>query len=277
MDARPTTAPINSNFEQKASNFRPGTSAPATRRRNVKDGQKFSSTSDLLAMSSIENVYGESSLRPCDSRFGKTKGKNTFIPNEQRFAWQIPQVQNDMFYELGDTLKRTAPRFGTSTREDWAAASKNTKDGLNPYTGPGCYRVGNERSILSTSPGIKANRFGMSNREFVAMKTASPGPSYNVQGIHRNGTSNRRILPAFNKDNRKPLAENLGSITDSMYYPKPIKGGPVTKFGKDEGFRERHYKSGNNRSPGPIYDTSNYNFKTGPSFSFGSSKTKRFG
>lgn len=52
------------------------------------------------------------------------------------------------------------------------------------------------------------------------LMTASPGVLYNVDGIFRNGPVKGKILPGFNLDTRKPLAENLTSTTDALYSPK---------------------------------------------------------
>lgn len=52
------------------------------------------------------------------------------------------------------------------------------------------------------------------------LMTASPGVLYNVDGVFRNGPSKGKILPGFNLDTRKPLAENLKSTTAAIYSPK---------------------------------------------------------
>lgn len=52
------------------------------------------------------------------------------------------------------------------------------------------------------------------------LMTASPGVLYNVEGVFRKGPVKGKILPGFNLDTRKPLAENLKSTTAAIYSPK---------------------------------------------------------
>ena len=64
------------------------------------------------------------------------------------------------------------------------------------------------------------------------------------------------------------------NTTDAQYYPKlaktsSVKMGTKLKTGSAWG-------SGTARSPGPIYDVQKYDFRTGPQFSFGGSKSDRF-
>ena len=62
--------------------------------------------------------------------------------------------------------------------------------------------------------------FGTAARESMSLMTASPGVLYNVDGVFRNGPAKGKILPGFNLDTRKPLAENLKSTTAAIYSPK---------------------------------------------------------
>ena len=62
--------------------------------------------------------------------------------------------------------------------------------------------------------------FGTAARESMELMTASPGVLYNVEGVFRKGPVKGKILPGFNLDTRKPLAENLKSTTAAIYSPK---------------------------------------------------------
>lgn len=62
--------------------------------------------------------------------------------------------------------------------------------------------------------------FGTAVRESMDLMTSSPGVLYNVDGIFRNGPVKGKILPGFNLDKRKPLAENSKSTTSALYSPK---------------------------------------------------------
>lgn len=62
--------------------------------------------------------------------------------------------------------------------------------------------------------------FGTAARESMELMTSSPGVLYNVEGVFRNGPVKGKILPGFNLDTRKPLAENSKSSTAAIYSPK---------------------------------------------------------
>lgn len=62
--------------------------------------------------------------------------------------------------------------------------------------------------------------FGTATRESMDLMTASPGVLYKLDGAFRNGSVKGKILPGFNLDSRKPLAENLKSTTSAIYSPK---------------------------------------------------------
>jgi len=200
------------------------------------------------------------------------------MPSEERFTWQKPSYLSDSMYNLPSAMdKKNATKFGSSTREDWKCLTTNKKDSVNPYTGPGRYRTLDERQALSSAPNLKNVRFGSGRREFGDLKTPSPGPAYHYDGVYRYG-KDKKLAPGFNKDDRPPLnADLIRSNCQASYMPRLPSGGPRVVFGKDEGFRERGGGGdAARRSPGPIYDTSRHDFRTGPSFSFGASKAKRF-
>lgn len=68
--------------------------------------------------------------------------------------------------------------------------------------------------------GVADITFGTAVRESMDLMTSSPGVLYNVDGIFRNGPVKGKILPGFNLDTRKPLAENSKSTTSALYSPK---------------------------------------------------------
>lgn len=72
--------------------------------------------------------------------------------------------------------------------------------------------------------------FGTAARESMNLMTASPGVLYNVDGVFRNGPAKGKILPGFNLDTRKPLAENLKSTTAAIYSPKLATKVPLLTF-----------------------------------------------
>ncbi|KAJ8600855.1 hypothetical protein CTAYLR_008517 [Chrysophaeum taylorii] len=185
---------------------------------------------------------------------------------EERFQWQRPPNDVDAFYSLPSTLGQLAPNFGSSTRADWEKQTRS--DGVNPYAGPGNYNT-RDIAVLSTCASSPKTIFQCARRA-PSSETSSPGPAYNIGGIWKDGRD-RTIGYGFNKDNRRPL---LIHATDALYYPQMPKGN-APKIGlklKSGGPCEGAGK----RSPGPIYDTQKYDFRTGPAYSFGASKAGRF-
>ena len=67
----------------------------------------------------------------------------------------------------------------------------------------------------------------------MGMKTPGPGPAYDLSGLYRTGKDTTPKI-GFNKDHRKPLADNVKSRTDAMYDPK-LPPTRYTTFGKSSG------------------------------------------
>lgn len=203
------------------------------------------------------------------TRMGLTKGKNIFIAEEERFIWQKPINEYDAFYDLPPTIEKRGVMFGSSTRSDWENTWKNKKDTYNPNAGPGQNGTPDSR-LLSQNRRVKDVKFGTAPRS-IDHSNNNPGPDYNLGRAFKNGVDNR-ISIGFNKDMRKPLSDNLKSRTDAMYDPRLPKGKAITIAG-----RRRPNRFETERSPGAIYNMAKYDFKSGPSFSFGRSKAKRIG
>lgn len=188
-------------------------------------------------------------------------------------------TQVDALYKLPSTLMNDAPVFGTSTRSDWENTVKNKRDSINPYAGPCNYNTSNIQ-VLSTCNASPTPVFLSSNRA-PSDETYSPGPAYHVDGIYKNGRD-KQLGIGFNKDQRKP--DRLDA-TDAVYYPQLPKGNAPKIGVRLKGTLDVAGKC----SPGPvrvlstptnalaqIYETQKYDFRTGPAFSFGSSKASRF-
>lgn len=203
------------------------------------------------------------------TRTGVTTGKNTFIAEEERFLWQKPINDYDAFYDLPSTLRPTCTQFGSSTRADWENTWKNKKDTYNPNAGPGQNGAPDTR-LLSQNRRIKDIRFGTAPRS-IDHRTETPGPDYNLGAAYARGVESR-IPISFSRDQRKPLSDNVKSRTDALYHPKLPKGKAITIAG-----RRKPNRFETEKSPGAIYDMAKYDFRSGPSFSFGRSKAKRIG
>ncbi|CAM9271186.1 unnamed protein product [Scytosiphon promiscuus] len=212
-----------------------------------------------------------------DVRFGNKEGGGTNFGSEERFAWQKSKYASDAMYTIPD-VKAPPFSFGTSTRADWKKIMENTKDLYNPNSGPANYKTGNEYELLSESPSRRDITFGTAPRESMDLMTASPGVLYKVDGVFRNGPVKGKILPGFNLDSRKPLAENLKSTTAAIYSPKLASKVQVARYftAMQERFQGTIEGIGR-RSPGPIYDVAKYGGPTGPKFSFGASRRDRWG
>eukprot|EP00903_Cladosiphon_okamuranus_P006162 g6062.t2 len=193
-------------------------------------------------------------LKKSDVRFGNKEGGGTKFGSEERFAWQKSKYASDAMYTMPD-VKAPPFSFGTSTRADWKKIMENTRDLYNPNSGPANYKTGNEYELLSESPSRRDITFGTAARESMELMTASPGVLYNVDGVFRKGAVKGKILPGFNLDSRKPLAENLKSTTAALYSPKLASKGGAVWFGEKEQERFQGTIEGiGRRSPGPIYD-----------------------
>ena len=198
------------------------------------------------------------------TRFGEKEGHNIFIEKEERFRWQKVSGKADCFYDVPTNLGGNPISFGNSTRSDWESTRVNKRDIYNPNAGPASYTIKDEAKLLSTMRNIRGGPIGHAARQGMGMKTIGPGPAYDISGQYRMGPDCGKIKISFNKDKRKPL--HSGSGVDAIY---------VLKFPKSTGVKISPLKSGKSFSiksttPGPIYDVNkNFNFKTGPSFSFG--------
>jgi len=198
------------------------------------------------------------------TRFGEKDGHNIFMEKEERFRWQKVSGKADCFYNVPTELGGNPISFGNSTRSDWESTRVNKRDIYNPNAGPASYTIKDEAKLLSTMRNIRGGPIGQAKREGMGMKTIGPGPAYDISGVYRNGPESGKLKIGFNKDKRKPL--HSGSGVDALY---------VLKFPKSVGVKISPLKTGKSFSiksstPGPIYDVGkNYNFKTGPSFSFG--------
>jgi hypothetical protein len=207
---------------------------------------------------------------PAKTRFGEKDGHNIFMEKEERFRWQKVSGKADCFYDVPTELGGNPISFGNSTRSDWESTRVNKRDIYNPNAGPASYTIKNEAKLLSTMRTIRGGPMGNAKREGMGTKTIGPGPAYDITGIYRNGPSGKKPV-SFGKDKRKPL--HSGSGVDAIY---------VLKFPKSPGvkispLRKAQSYSIKSTTPGPIYDVDRtFNFKTGPTYSFGASKAPRF-
>lgn len=201
------------------------------------------------------------------TRYGSNKCPDIRFSHEERFAWQKAQYVSDVAYKLPDTKMTIGSVFGTSGR---AGMDDENPDAKKRTTGPGSYNVEPCFNALSDYSTRKAGRFAGAPREGMNMKTPSPGAVYNTDKIYRDG-KDKRIKISFNCDKRRPLYNESASQNADMLWPKLDKG-PAISMGK----RLKQRTKGD-RTPGAVYDVHKIrNFKTGPSFSFGRSKSSRF-
>lgn len=206
------------------------------------------------------------------TRLGVKKGGNAIIGNEERFKWQQPVNEFDAFYKLPSALSKTATGFGLSTRANWEHMVCNKKDTMNPNAGPGQHDT-QDLDKLSTNRSPSKYVFGQGLRS-ATQKPDTPGPKYDVGGMYKNGNSKSSLRIAFKRSER----ELSGSDVHAMMTP-PVKGYilPLPKgSSKTIGTKLKNPSSAANRSPGPVYNMSKYDFRSGPSSSFSKSKTTRF-
>lgn len=164
-------------------------------------------------------------------------------------------------------MARSGSGFGTSTRGDWDTKPKKS----NPCAGPGSYKlpVAVGKQTLSEVRSLPAISFAQAPRAPASDdSTASPGPTYKVDSkigmasAFSFGTSKRPAL--YGTSCGPGPSINLKSTLVS----RSMNQNPT--FGSAAKFRT----NARARTPGPVYDLRSTGFKTGPSFSF--SSTRRF-
>ena len=201
------------------------------------------------------------------TRYGPTKSPEPPFSQEERFTWQKAQFVSDVAYKLPDTKMTIGSVFGTSVR---TGMDDENPDAKKRTTGPGSYNVEPCFDALSEYSTRKASRFACAAREGMNMKTPSPGAVYNTGEIYRDG-KDKRIKISFNCDKRRPLYNESASQNADLLWPK-LDRGPAISMGK-----RLKYRTKGDCTPGAVYEVHNIqNFKTGPSFSFGRSKSSRF-
>ena len=175
-------------------------------------------------------------------------------------------------YDIPSSLSRNGGMMGSSTRLDRARSSDNPPPIVNPSAGPGTYEV--DLSYKQSRKEGYSQKFNMAPRKGMALSSESPGPVYELGHAYKYGVDKRYPI-SFNKDKRRPIS-TFGTETRNADFlvvrkKRNNKGITIARRLDDED-NELSLKS---TVPGPIYSPQR-DFKTGPSFSFGRSKAKRF-
>lgn len=217
------------------------------------------------------SARSRSTISRSSTRFGNKKGGNVVVGNEKRFQWQEPVNDFDAFYSLPSALSNTATGFGSSTRENWECTYTNKKDSKNPNVGPGSH-VNQDLNKLSTKRSSPKYVFGQGPRnESSKFNPGTPGPKYEIDAVYKNGNSQSALKMTFKAGERK--LSSAGSQENTLPQKPFIL--PLPKgSSKTIGIKLDRPNTVAARSPGPVYEMSKYDFKSGPSFSFGAGSTR---
>lgn len=200
------------------------------------------------------------------TRFGQISQSQLKFGSEERFAWQKSQNSSDVVYKLPDMTMTKSVIFGSSLRQ----GMDDNPDNKKRSTGPGSYDFAScydHNSEYSTKQG---NRFSCAARQSMAVKTPSQGAIYNIEKCYWNGPEKQQPI-GFPVSSRTAL--NSGSCTADadMFMPKYDTGTAITIASRLK------TKPPSSNTPGAIYDVQKYfDFRTGPSFSFGKGRGNRF-
>lgn len=201
------------------------------------------------------------------TRYGVVHHTDIKFGGEQRFAWQNATNTTDVAYELPEMTMTRSVIFGSSLRK---GMDEENPDNKKRSTGPGSYDYSGCYDHNSEYVTKVGNRFGCAPRQSMAVKTPSPGAVYNIEKQFWNGREKSMGIGFVNATRGDLYGTSLGANAD-MYMPK-YETGPAISIAK-----RFKVKKAQDSTPGAIYDVDKkFNFKTGPSFSFGKGKGNRF-
>ncbi|KAJ1436494.1 hypothetical protein B484DRAFT_445615 [Ochromonadaceae sp. CCMP2298] len=201
------------------------------------------------------------------TRYGAVKQADLKFGTEERFRWQSAQDTSDVIYEIPELTASRSVLFGCSLRK---GLDDENPDNKKRSTGPGSYNFAPCFDHHSEYAVKHAGRFSQAARQSMAMKTPSPGAVYNIEKQYWNGPVKDEGI-GFANGERGELYGTSTAANADMFFPRPAVG-PQISIAKR--FKP---KSLNAATPGAIYDVhKKRDFKTGPSFSFGHGRAKRF-
>lgn len=228
------------------------------------------------------------------TRYGKVKEADLSFGTEQRFKWQNAGETSDVAYDVQDLNISRSMSFGNSLRK---GMDEENPDAKKRSTGPGSYDFAPCYDHISEYNKHAAGRFGQAPRQSMAMKTPSAGAVYNIEKQFWNGPDKSHGVGFANATRGELYGTSLSANAD-MYCAK-AETGPAITIGKK--FKDKGMSM---RSPGAVYDVhvsyflslpicvtvsamliffeisldmqKKVDFRTGPAFSFGKGKKKRF-
>eukprot|EP01036_Dinobryon_divergens_P032612 gene32612-42232_t len=199
------------------------------------------------------------------TRFGTVKEPALKFGSEERFAWQNAQNSSNVVYDIPDSSPTKSVIFGSSLRVD-----ENSK-GSGSSAGPGSYDFTKCFDHISEYSVKQGNRFSCAPRNSMVIKTPSPGAVYNIEKCYWNGPDKNDGI-GFSTAPRDSRNSGSNSADADMYLPKYDTGQGITiatRFNTNKKFAYA--------TPGAIYDVhKKFDFRTGPSYTFGKGKGSRF-
>ena len=166
---------------------------------------------------------GKKEKRIC-TRYGPTQNPQIKFGSEKRFQWQEAKFSCDTTYEIPEEPVKFSVIFPASSKKPLV----DNPDAAKNATGPGSYDVTKGFDVHSEYVKHEANKFSVSQRQSMAIKTPSPGPVYNIEKTYFNGPDHG-LKVGFNLDSRKPLYDgDMASANADPVYPKLPTGTGIT-------------------------------------------------
>jgi len=275
----------------------PGAIYDVHERKNFQTGPSYSfyhggTKPEMLPEVSRSPARSPSKADNRTTRYGKIKDADLSFGTEQRFKWQSSGETSDVVYDVQNMSLSKSAVFGSSLRK---GMEDENPDAKKRSTGPGSYDVAQSYDFNSEYAKREANRFGQAPRQSMAMKTPSAGAVYNIEKQYWNGPDKSHGV-GFATSARGELHGNSEGANADMYCAKPDTGHAITIGAR---FKSQSTTA---RSPGAVYDVhvsyfvgirflssflpiflspmfasqKKVDFRTGPSYSFGNGKGKRF-
>jgi hypothetical protein len=193
------------------------------------------------------------------SRYGMTQAREPTFGVAERFRGDGSEKW-DLMYQNSGSLKDNGTKF--SKGKQIADVDMPASINASAYDVNRGFRASSEFRPSRTSKFLTAPRKGMD------LNTPSPGSVYDTEEWYSKGCD-KRLKISFNCDHRRPLHYDTPTTNVEFVNPELPKG--VSKsFGK-----RLSPKKPTVITPGAIYDVHHVKtFKTGPSFSFGGSKSR---
>lgn len=155
------------------------------------------------------------------TRLGTVRSTDIIFGSEERFKEADKRKSSDVSYTIPDPRITPSVVFSSSLRKPMADTPQSS-------TGPGSYNIAKCYDNISDFHKHDSARFGISQRQSMALNTPSPGAIYNIEKTYFNGPD-KGVRVGFNCDSRDPSSgsASTGNNADPVY-PKLPTGTAIT-------------------------------------------------